>query len=151
MQSRLIIRTLCVLLLAAPCAAHAGLLGIRPGAWKDTVTTTVTIPGQSADKPQTLTKYECQKASVSTKSYLQSLEKVPGCKLNVLHHTARMVDLALRCGKSDADGFREYIHIRMQALSATHAVSSFSKSLPDGKIVHVKRDSRWVSATCTKE
>lgn len=148
MPAKSILRAVFMLMLTVPFAAQAALLGTKPGEWKNTVTVSVTVPGQG-HKSMTQTKQECHKPSESMKAILGSLRKIHGCKVKVLHQTASLLDFRQDCTSPDG---KQSMHIRMkmQALSSTHMAITMNQSYSTGAKSQLKGDAHWVSATCAQ-
>lgn len=146
MQARIIARAAFMLMLTAPFAAHAALLGTRPGAWKDTTTISVSSGDKLVRKPETQTSIVCHDKTGSVEAVLELLGK-NGCQAKIVQQSANGVVFDQVCAHP-ADGDGVHTRMEMKALSATHIAGTVDQSYASGFKAHLVSDAHWVSATC---
>lgn len=172
MHIRRLIQVGLVLAASAPLCAQATPFNTKAGAWKTTVTTTMSglpkgsMPKISKEqlaklpperramvekmmamqqgKPVKTTTKSCLKKSDTMEKLMANDPNRPNCKRKIVKKTASSMDVEVTCtGQHASHG-----HIHIKAVSAREVVSTADVKGKSGFKMHVATKSHWVGSSC---
>lgn len=170
MQTRHYIFCGLLLAAAAPMCAHASPLGVKPGAWETTLTTTMSgmpkmpeiskeqlaqmpperramvekMRAASDGKPVSQTVKSCVKDTDTVDKFTADDPRQPNCKKKVVAQTSTSLEVDVTCSAPHAS----HAHVKMKAVSPSELVSTTEAEGEGGIKVHADSKSRWVASSC---